>query len=251
MCTSCECELPLSAFNKHKTGGQGVAAECKECRAIIRAEADRSAEYAKRARDLFDPAKDRKRRMIAKITKSRRRANKEKMLVCRSIDQYLKTWYSRRDKPWTRPGLTGSEVWALRYSLDEEFILRERTKRRLRRKGLNFDALWRMRQALNGQVGDVGLCTLEGALGYSMSDLKAHLEGLFTDGMSWDAFRSGDIHIDHKRPLASFDLDDPAQVLGAWSLDNLQPLWAKDNLSKGAKSNDEWLASKSTIDKAA
>lgn len=83
--------------------------------------------------------------------------------------------------------------------------------------------------------GGYSRCRTAERLGYSIIELRAHLEGLFTDGMNWDQFNAGKIHIDHRRPLASFDLSDPAQVLSAWSLSNLQPLWARDNLSKGAR----------------
>lgn len=41
-------------------------------------------------------------------------------------------------------------------------------------------------------------------------------------------------HIDHIKPLAYFDLTDKVQFLVACNYINLQPLWAKDNLSKGA-----------------
>lgn len=85
-------------------------------------------------------------------------------------------------------------------------------------------------------------CRTAERLGYSIGELRAHLEGLFTDGMNWDQFNAGKIHIDHRRPLASFDLSDPEQVLSAWSLSNLQPLWARDNLSKGAKYSPEEFA---------
>lgn len=44
-------------------------------------------------------------------------------------------------------------------------------------------------------------------------------------------------HIDHKLPVASFNFDSPEHLdfKKCWALENLQPLWAKENISKGAK----------------
>jgi len=51
--------------------------------------------------------------------------------------------------------------------------------------------------------------------------------------MSWD--NHGEWHIDHKQPLASFDLTDPDQFRAAAHYSNMQPLWASENLSKHAR----------------
>ena len=69
-------------------------------------------------------------------------------------------------------------------------------------------------------------------LGCSLEELKSHLEYQFQEGMSWD--NQGEWHVDHKRPLVSFDLTDRRQLLEACHYTNLQPLWAEENLSKGA-----------------
>ena len=72
-------------------------------------------------------------------------------------------------------------------------------------------------------------------LGYTKYELKEHLESQFTDGMSWDNMSAW--HIDHIRPVASFNYDstDHPDFKKCWALNNLQPLWASDNCSKGAK----------------
>jgi len=70
-------------------------------------------------------------------------------------------------------------------------------------------------------------------IGCSIERLRQHLEAQFTEGMTWD--NHGEWHIDHIKPCASFDLADEAQQLECFNYTNLQPLWASDNLSKGAK----------------
>ena len=77
----------------------------------------------------------------------------------------------------------------------------------------------------------------EALLGYTIEDLRKHLEARFSEGMTWEKFLAGEIHIDHIRPVSSFSIDSDSceDFKACWDLDNLQPLWAKDNLSKGAK----------------
>lgn len=71
--------------------------------------------------------------------------------------------------------------------------------------------------------------------GYDAVALKAHLESKFLPGMTWENY--GDWHIDHIRPVSSFDfsVDVDAAARACWSLENLQPLWASDNMRKSKK----------------
>jgi hypothetical protein len=72
-------------------------------------------------------------------------------------------------------------------------------------------------------------------LGCTIEELKSYLESKFLSGMSWDNWTADGWHIDHIKPLASFDLTDKKQMLEACHYTNLQPLWAKDNLAKSDK----------------
>jgi hypothetical protein len=67
---------------------------------------------------------------------------------------------------------------------------------------------------------------------YSMDDLKKHLESLFQPGMTWENYGVKGWHVDHERPLCSFDLTQKDEIIKAWKLSNLRPLWAKDNWQK-------------------
>lgn len=89
----------------------------------------------------------------------------------------------------------------------------------------------RIRKALKNGYGEKSKSCLE-YIGCSVPELRAHLEQQFTDGMSWDNY--GQWHIDHVKPCAAFDLADPEQQRECFHYTNLQPLWAVDNLRKGA-----------------
>lgn len=70
-------------------------------------------------------------------------------------------------------------------------------------------------------------------IGCSPSELKLHLEKQFTDKMSWDNYGFYGWHIDHIIPLSSAKNEE--ELIQLCHYTNLQPLWAKDNLSKGGK----------------
>ena len=72
-------------------------------------------------------------------------------------------------------------------------------------------------------------------LGCSIAELKFYLEGKFQDGMSWENWSFRGWHIDHDIPLSFFDLTNREQFLSAVHYTNLQPMWAKDNLTKNKR----------------
>ena len=70
-------------------------------------------------------------------------------------------------------------------------------------------------------------------LGCGLDEARLHISKQFQPGMSWE--NHGAWHIDHIKPIALFDLSNSAEQLECFNYRNLQPLWAKDNLSKGAR----------------
>ena len=68
-------------------------------------------------------------------------------------------------------------------------------------------------------------------VGCSIEDLRSHLEQQFTERMSWENY--GEWHVDHIKPCCKFDLTKEQEQKKCFHYTNLQPLWAKDNLSKG------------------
>jgi len=70
-------------------------------------------------------------------------------------------------------------------------------------------------------------------VGCSVEELKQHLEQQFKDCMDWSNY--GTWHIDHIKPCCKFDLSKPEEQKECFHYNNLQPLWAKDNMSKGGR----------------
>ncbi len=75
-------------------------------------------------------------------------------------------------------------------------------------------------------------------LGCSVPELKIYLESKFQSGMNWDNWSRNGWHIDHIIPLDSFDLTKQEELKRAVHYTNLQPLWAKENISKSNKIQD-------------
>jgi hypothetical protein len=72
-------------------------------------------------------------------------------------------------------------------------------------------------------------------LPYSLEELITHLESQFKEDMTWDNY--GEWHVDHIKPMTSFNIQSPEDksFQECWSLNNLQPLWGVENLSKGSR----------------
>ena len=70
------------------------------------------------------------------------------------------------------------------------------------------------------------------SVGWTIGELKAHIEKYFRFGMTWENY--GKWHLDHIKPRSLFTYNSPhdAEFKECWALNNLQPLWASENLSK-------------------
>lgn len=72
-------------------------------------------------------------------------------------------------------------------------------------------------------------------LGCTLPEFIAHIERQWTSGMAWESWGTHGWQLDHKRPLASYNLQDREQCMAALHFTNYQPMWAEANRSKGVK----------------
>ncbi len=69
-------------------------------------------------------------------------------------------------------------------------------------------------------------------LGCTILEYRAYIERQFLPGMSWENYNVRTWHIDHIKPIASFDLSDPEQQRICFHFSNTRPLWAEVNMKR-------------------
>lgn len=83
-------------------------------------------------------------------------------------------------------------------------------------------------------------CSLTKLVGSDIGTVTKRLENMFYrrssgEVMSWDNYGYWGWHVDHIRPICSFDISDIDEVKKAFHYTNLQPLWREDNQRKSSK----------------
>ena len=199
-CPDCKLSLPADAFWR-QAKGDGLQAYCRQCMGVRNTKWRKANKEKSRAH--VKAWADQNRDKISAIAKARYDADIDASRA-KAMDVY------RRRKPAIAA------------------YIRQRRAR---------DPAYRVRGRISAQLREVlstgkGGQTTERLIGYPVSELRTHLERQFTKGMSWG--NMGEWHIDHIIPISSFAItgpDDP-ELRRAWSLPNLRPLWAAENLAK-------------------
>jgi len=201
VCTSCKIEKPCSDFYLRKDTTSGLSSHCRMC--ISAKNKDRSDE--KRAYDNAYRAANIER--IKAAGRAYHAANRDSRIA--GNRQYKKEnaeRTQRQNQDWKNSKSKTDPVYAMRYRVKNAI------KRAFRDKGYS-------RDSKAAQI-----------LGCSYSEFVVHLENHFLDGMTWE--NRSMWHIDHVTPLASASSPEDLTALNHYT--NLRPLWALDNIRKGA-----------------
>ena len=113
-----------------------------------------------------------------------------------------------------------NERYSVRYRKDPNFKIAKNLRNR-------------MNKVLNGINKSASTLELLGV--GSVSEFRDYIESLFQEGMTWGNHGSFGWHIDHRKPISSFDLTKVEEQKSAFHYTNLGPLWWKENLIKGKK----------------
>jgi hypothetical protein len=177
-----------------------------------------------------DKVRAKQRRLYQKNLEKQRLRGRIKAHKFKSkIREYQKAW---RIKNKERLKKKGAE-----YRLKNKTAIHERIRlwtNAREKTNLGFKIMRRLRSRTRSAVKTQNANKQTG-FGYDAGALMAHLEKQFLPGMTWQNYGRGGWHIDHIIPCAEFDLTIPEQANQCFCLENLRPLWEKENIEKSDK----------------
>ena len=261
-CSDCKNEKGLNEFYKEKKGAQGVKGKCKECVEKVKAcykqqNADKVKQSYKRYQDRtrdrqLEYRVEHREELKAKAAVYRkqnieeikisgavyRKQNREKIRISGAVNR-------KQNREKIRiSGAVNRKQNREKIRISRAVYRKTNTERRRKyeRDRYKTDVQYRLRRILRSRLRDslksfTKFASAIALVGCSISELKSHLENLFTAGMTWFNAGSGKFQwsVDHRIPLSSFDMTDVEEQKKAFHYTNLQPLWSPDNLEKSAK----------------
>lgn len=153
-----------------------------------------------------------------------------------SIKSYVKEWCERNPER-KRAGDT-----ACRIRNKERYTKLSREYAAKRRK--DADGLFKLKENMRSrfyQVFKNSYRKTSGAtelLGCTIAEARKHLEQQWQPGMSWENYGNSGWHVDHIKPVNTFDLSDPEQLKQCFHYTNLRPLWRSENLRRPHDGSD-------------
>lgn len=220
-CTICQDTKPYSEFHRQASRTDGYANWCKPCKKIKKRD-----DYLKNRTSILASMAEYRRANPEKVSdiKKNSRLKKIDQYKARARESYLKN----RGRVLEYQANYRKENWPEVLKRNTQYV-----RRRLRQ-----DPLFRMTYAVRNRTfvafrnkgfgKNTKTCEM---IGCDWPELMAHMQSQFAEGMTMENY--GDWHVDHIIPLASAKSEE--ELIALCHFTNLQPLWAADNIRKGAR----------------
>lgn len=236
-CNVCHVVKPHSEFYIRADRNNEVTSNCKICTNLHKAkqwashtEESKKALSKARYAKTGDKQKEKKRAAYWADTEAASLKNKQNREKYReAILQAQKDWYQKNRSEQIARGKAHYEANKKSYIEGNRRRVKERIK---------VDPVFALSQRIRSLIyiriysgGYTKRSKSQEILGCTWDEFKRHIERQFTKGMSWD--RLGEIHLDHITPVATAKTEEEVIALNHFT--NIRPMWAKDNLSKGAQ----------------
>lgn len=239
VCKGCNKEKDHSDFYRLKYSHDGLQHYCKKCDSV------RSAEYLKNRKipDRYEEptriCKDCEVDLDIIMFQKHQHAHNGYMSICKACAKLRLV----RGAPFKNKKRSKTR------STSRELVIEEREEAKIKRREWHkkrhsirkeTDPIYNIKRRLKCRInrlmkkmGAIKSKTSMKLLGCDIQFFKEWIGSQFQDGMTWDNITL--FHLDHSRPCASYNLLDPDQQKQCFRWVNFQPMWAKDNLSKGDK----------------
>jgi len=239
-CKVCEITKPLEHFSIAKENKDGFNNTCKSCKC----------EYARIHRNINKVTiSNRRKELYKKPSKPENYLgiDNKNCSVClknKPISDFNKNKF-KKDGHRTECNVCQSKK-GKQYRLDnvdklKQYRLDNKNKTNEYRKNkkeidINYKITCNLRTRLWSAIkNDYKSGSAVNDLGCTIEYFKTYIESKFENNMTWDNWGRYTWHLDHIKPLSSFDLSNKEEFLIAVNYKNIQPMWWKDNLIKGGK----------------
>lgn len=161
--------------------------------------------------------------------------------------QINKEKYKKNRKKWNAKNKNKIIQYQIEYRKTEKYRKQRKITERNKRKNSSYKLYSNISRHIRKSLKNKNIYKnnrqWEILLGYTVYELKNHLEKLFQPGMTWDNY--GKWHIDHIVPRSFFEFTsiEDTEFKYCWSLDNLQPLWSAENITKSNKILSQYFKS--------
>ena len=197
ICSKCKEEKEVCDFYKHSKNPKIYRGQCKKCMNKF----------------SFDYNKKNKKKISEK--------NKQFRLENPEINKEKCKLFKKKNPDYFKNWLEKNKEHRKKYIKEYNSIPKNKIKNSLRS---------RINELLNKKYNNPKTLDL---VGCDYDFLLTYIESKFTDGMSWDNYGYYGWHLDHIIPLSTAKTKE--DILKLCHYTNLQPLWAKQNLSKSNK----------------
>ena len=246
VCSKCGVQKPLEGFHKKKRNKDGYKYHCKVC-----TREERKREYLKKK---IKPKKAIEKKECSKCMqiKSVNYFHKN----CGSKDGFnacCKTCVSALTKTLDhKKSYQRRKAWFSEYYKKNKVKINQKQKRynamsttkkkanEREKKKYTYNISYRMRKNLRRRLnralhGKRKCASTTKLLGCDIMYFKMWIESQFTKDMNWNNYGINGWHLDHMNALDNFDLNELQNQYKCSHYTNIQPLWGKENISKGSK----------------
>lgn len=253
VCTKCNVEKDYSFYYLNKSSKNGYASICKNCRNIqikeyVLKNKDKKDKYSKEYKEKNKELIKEKNKIYYLNNKHKiqeyAKENKEKIIQYKKLwdkknKEKTKEYCSKYRKEYYNKNKEKIKEYHRTYRKENQKKIAEYRRIYEKNKNIN-DPVFKFSKAIRHNITDSFKRTnnkykknlrTETILGCTIEEFRIYIQNKFTEGMYLE--NHGEWHLDHIIPLSSATNEE--EIIKLCHYTNYQPLWAKDNLSKGSK----------------